>query len=109
MALKAAEEFEDASIAVVDLRSLVPLDAETILEWTARCNRVVVAHEGPTFGGFGGEVVSLITRHAFRELDAPVERVGAKFTPVPFSTKLEAEILPQPEEITRAIKTTLEF
>src|SRR5690606_5037167 len=76
---------QPVSVAVVDLRSLIPLDTETILEWTAKTGRVVVAHEGPEFGGFGGEVAAWIAKHAFEYLDAPVERVGAKFSPVPFA------------------------
>lgn len=111
MALKAAEELEadGVSVAVVDLRSLVPLDEETILEWTQRCGRVVVAHEGPEFGGFGGEIVSLISKQGFEFLDAPVERVGAKYSPVPFSTILEPHVLPQPSAIKQAIQTTAAF
>ncbi|MCF6227792.1 MAG: thiamine pyrophosphate-dependent enzyme [Planctomycetes bacterium] len=127
MALKAAEEFESSakgdsppnavkgtvpfspSIAVVDLRSIVPLDEETILEQTRKCGRVIVAHEGPEFGGFGGEIVSLISKKAFEYLDAPVERVGAEYSPVPFSTDLEPGVLPQPEKIKAAIEATLAY
>ncbi|MCB9935979.1 MAG: 2-oxoisovalerate dehydrogenase [Planctomycetes bacterium] len=97
------------SVAVVDLRSLVPLDTETILEWTKKTGRVVVAHEGPEFGGFGGEVAALIAKEGFEYLDAPVQRVGAKFSPVPFSTALEPAILPQPGDITKAIQAAASF
>jgi 2-oxoisovalerate dehydrogenase E1 component len=97
------------SVAVVDLRSIVPLDEETILEWVKKCGRVVIAHEGPEFGGFGGELAALISKKAFQHLDAPIERVGAKFSPVPFSTILEAEVLPQPSRIVEAIKATARF
>ena len=109
MALKAAEELAKGgagvSVAVVDLRSLVPLDEETILHWVRKTGRAVVAHEGPEFGGFGGEVAALIAKKGFEYLDAPVERVGAKFSPVPFSTVLEAGVLPQPKDIIKAIET----
>ncbi|CAG0974602.1 2-oxoisovalerate dehydrogenase E1 component [Planctomycetaceae bacterium] len=91
------------SVAVLDLRSLIPLDEEAILEHVKKCGRVVVAHEGPEFGGFGGEIVALIAKKAFEYLDAPVERVGAKLTPVPFSTILEKAILPQVDDILAAI------
>jgi len=91
------------SVAVLDLRSLIPLDEESILEQVKKCGRVVVAHEGPEFGGFGGEVAALIAKKAFEYLDAPVERVGAKLTPVPFSTILEKAILPQSDDILAAI------
>ncbi len=129
MALKAAEELSGEgaqpaqavdpapgtrhpgpiSVAVVDLRSIVPLDEETILEWVKKTGRVVIAHEGPEFGGFGGELAALISKKAFEHLDAPIERVGAKFSPVPFSTILEAEVLPQPSRIVEAIKATANF
>ncbi|MBE7491064.1 MAG: 2-oxoisovalerate dehydrogenase [Planctomycetes bacterium] len=97
------------SVAVVDLRSLVPLDEETILHWVQKTGRVVIAHEGPEFGGFGGEVAALIAKKAFRYLDAPVERVGARFSPVPFSTVLEAAVLPQPGWIKQTIEAVAAF
>lgn len=97
------------SVAVVDLRSIVPLDTETILEWTKKTGRVVVAHEGPEFGGFGGEVAAWIAKHAFEYLDAPVERVGAKYSPVPFALTLEPEVLPQADDVTAAILTVASF
>ncbi|MCB9893470.1 MAG: 2-oxoisovalerate dehydrogenase [Planctomycetes bacterium] len=126
MALKAAEELgsggtdnpvggADAggtnpiSVAVVDLRSLVPLDTDTILEWTKKTGRVVIAHEGPEFGGFGGEVAALIAREGFEYLDAPVQRVGAKYAPIPFSTALEPAILPQPADVAKAIQQAASF
>jgi pyruvate/2-oxoglutarate/acetoin dehydrogenase E1 component len=96
-------------VAVIDLRSLVSLDEETILEWTQKTGRVVIAHEGPEFGGFGGEVAALIARKAFEHLDAPVMRVGARHSPVPFSTVLEAAVLPQPEWIREAIEQAADF
>ncbi|MBX3460271.1 MAG: 2-oxoisovalerate dehydrogenase [Planctomycetes bacterium] len=97
------------SVAVIDLRSLVPLDEETIIEWVKKTGRVVIAHEGPEFGGFGGEVAALIANKAFEYLDAPVQRVGARFSPVPFSTILEPEILPQPAWIKQAITQAAQF
>ncbi|MCA8913642.1 MAG: 2-oxoisovalerate dehydrogenase, partial [Planctomycetes bacterium] len=97
------------SVAVVDLRSLVPLDTDTILEWVKKTGRVVVAHEGPEFGGFGGEVAAWIAKHAFEYLDAPVERVGAKYAPIPFSTALEPAILPQPHDVATAIETVTRY
>jgi 2-oxoisovalerate dehydrogenase E1 component len=96
-------------VAVIDLRSIVPLDEETILEWTRKTGRVVIAHEGPEFGGFGGEIAALISKKAFQHLDAPVERVGARFSPVPFSTVLEPHVLPQPAWIKQAIESVAGF
>jgi len=97
------------SVAVVDLRSIVPLDEETILHWVQKTGRVVIAHEGPEFGGFGGELAALIAKKAFQHLDAPIERVGARFSPVPFSTVLEAAVLPQPAWIKQAIENVAAF
>lgn len=97
------------SVAVIDLRSIVPLDEETILHWVQKTGRVVIAHEGPEFGGFGGEVAALIAKKAFKYLDAPIERVGARFSPVPFSTVLEAAVLPQPAWIKQAIEAVAGF
>jgi pyruvate/2-oxoglutarate/acetoin dehydrogenase E1 component len=91
------------SVAVIDLRSLIPLDEETILDWVKKTGRVVIAHEGPEFGGFGGELAALISKKAFEYLDAPIQRVGARFSPIPFSPILEAQILPQPNWIKQAI------
>ncbi|MBZ0135375.1 MAG: 2-oxoisovalerate dehydrogenase [Planctomycetes bacterium] len=97
------------SVAVIDLRSLVPLDTETILEWVKKTGRVVVAHEGPEFAGFGGEIAAWIAKHAFEYLDAPVERVGAKFSPVPFALTLEPAILPQADDVVAAINAVAGF
>jgi 2-oxoisovalerate dehydrogenase E1 component len=96
-------------IEVVDLRSLLPLDEETILKSVEKTSRALVVHEDKVFAGFGGEVVSLITEKAFEWLDAPVKRVGSTFTPVGFSKILEKAILPNVEKITLAMKEILEF
>ncbi|MCC7508601.1 MAG: 2-oxoisovalerate dehydrogenase [Planctomycetes bacterium] len=97
------------SVAVIDLRSLVPLDEETIIAWVKKTGRVVIAHEGPEYGGFGGELAALIANKAFEHLDAPIQRVGAKFSPVPFSTALEPHVLPQPMDVVKAIQTVVGF
>jgi 2-oxoisovalerate dehydrogenase E1 component len=97
------------SVAVIDLRSIVPLDEDTILTWVQKTGRVVIAHEGPEFGGFGGELAALIAKKGFEYLDAPIQRVGARYSPVPFSTILEAQILPQPEWIKQAILEAAQF
>ncbi len=68
---------------VIDLRTLSPLDIDTVVESVKKTNRVVVAHEAVRFGGFGAEVAAQIQEHAFDYLDAPVGRVGAPFSPVP--------------------------
>ena len=89
-----ALEAEGRSIEVIDLRSLVPLDWDTVLASVRKTNRVLVAHEDKVHGGFGGEIAAQIQERAFESLDAPVGRVGSEFTPVGFSRILERAILP---------------
>jgi 2-oxoisovalerate dehydrogenase E1 component len=105
---KLAQEI-GAKIEVIDLRSLLPLDVETILESVKKTNRVLVVHEDKVFGGFGGEVAAQIASEAFEYLDAPIKRVGATFTPVGFNRILENAILPNEEKIENAIKELLNY
>ena len=90
-ALEAAAmvEPDGASVEVVDLRSLRPWDVELVLDSARRTGRVLVLHEAPLTGGFGGEVAATIAERAFADLDAPVIRVGGLDTPVPFAKQLE--------------------
>jgi pyruvate dehydrogenase E1 component beta subunit len=108
-ALAAAEELAEKGIEVevIDPRTLVPLDLESIVESVARTHRVVVAHEAVAHGGFGSEVVAQVQSTAFDELDAPIERVGAPFAPVPFSPPLEDAYLPGRSEIATAVRSLL--
>ncbi len=102
MCLEVAEKLEkehNLSIEVLDLRSLSPLDEESILKTTKKTGKVMVVHEDKVFAGFGGEVVSLINEQAFEYLDGPVKRVGSAFTPVGFNRILEKAILPNTEII----------
>ena len=103
---KAAETLagEEISAEVIDLRSLQPLDTESILESVRKTNRAVVAHEAVRFGGLGGEIASQIQEHAFDYLDAPVTRVGAPFSPVPFSPVLEQAYLPNANKIASEVR-----
>ena len=91
-ALEAAAELarEGREIEVIDLRSLVPWDVERVVQSVARTGRCLVLHEAPLAGGFGGEIAATVGREAFEWLDAPVVRVGALDTPVPFAKALEA-------------------
>jgi 2-oxoisovalerate dehydrogenase E1 component len=98
---------EGYSVEVIDLRSLIPLDEETILESVKKTNKVLIAHEDKVFGGFGGELSAIITEKAFEYLDAPVKRVGSTFTPVGFNTILERAILPDVKRIYDAAKELL--
>lgn len=88
-----AEEHPEWSIAILDLRTLVPLDYEAIQEVVMRIGRVVVFHEDTLFGGIGGEVAAYIGESLFEYLDAPVVRVGSLDTPVPFAGALESQFL----------------
>ena len=96
-ALEAAERMatEGRSIEVIDLRTLLPWDRETVLRSARKTGRVLVLHEAPTTGGFGGEVAAVIGAEAFDALDAPVSRLGALDTPVPFSKALEEVFSPR--------------
>lgn len=96
-------------VEVVDLRSLLPLDKEGILKSVKKTNKVLVVHEDKVFSGFGGELAATIMAEAFEYLDAPVERVGATFTPVGFNRILEKAILPNEEKIIEAANKLLNF
>lgn len=111
-ALEAAAKIEEESgksVEVVDLRSIVPLDKELILESVKKTNKVLVAHEGPKFNGFGAELASSVAEETFEYLDAPVKRLGAMFTPVGFHRKLENAILPDTNKVYQAAKELLEY
>jgi len=111
MCLEAAEKLanEGHSVEVVDLRSIVPLDEETILKSVKKTNRCIVVHEDKVFGGFGGELVALINEKAFEYLDAPVTRVGSTNTPVGFNRILERAILPNTDRIYQGMLSVLKF
>lgn len=112
MALQVAERIKqerNLDIEVVDLRSLIPLDEEAIIQTVVKTSRVVVVHEDKVFGGFGGEIASIISEKAFTSLDAPIKRVGSTFTPVGFNRILEKAILPNSDKIYAAVVETLDF
>ena len=98
-----AEEGIEAEL--IDLRSLVPLDLETVVRSVRRTGRVIVAHEAWEFGGFGAELVASITRQAFEDLRAAPVRVGAAHAPIPFSPPLERAVVPGATEIVDAART----
>lgn len=105
-ALEAAEELskEGISVEVVDPRTLQPLDGETIIESVKKTHKVVIVHESVKFAGPGAEIAAMIAEEAFDYLDAPIKRVAAPFTPVPFSPVLEQEYIPSKEKIIAAVK-----
>lgn len=96
-------------VEVVDLRSLIPLDKETVLASVRKTNRALVVHEDKVFSGFGGELVAMIAEEAFESLDAPVIRVGSTFTPVGFNRILEKAVLPNAEKIYKACVEVLQY
>src|SRR5438270_144046 len=108
-ALKAAEEAEKegVSVEVVDPRTLLPLDEETIVGSVKKTNRCVVAHEAVVRMGFGAEVTAVVQHQAFDWLDAPVERVGSKFTPIPFAPVMEQYVVPHASDVLDAIRATV--
>jgi pyruvate/2-oxoglutarate/acetoin dehydrogenase E1 component len=107
--LAAANEAEEAgiSVEVVDPRTLLPLDEEALVASVRKTNRCVVAHEAVTRMGFGAEVAALVQLQAFDYLDAPVERIGAKFAPVPFAPVMEEYVVPHAEDVLAAVKRTV--
>ena len=94
-------EAEGISAEIVDLRTLLPLDEETILASVRKTTRALVLHEDTLTGGFGGEIAARITESAFDCLDAPVVRIAAADTPVPFSAPLEDAFLPNADKVMR--------
>jgi acetoin:2,6-dichlorophenolindophenol oxidoreductase subunit beta len=105
-AAKQAEE-EGISVEVIDPRTLQPLDEDSIVASVKKTNRAVVAHEAVTRMGFGAEVTSVLQYKAFDYLDAPIERVGAKFAPLAFAPVMEQFIIPHAEDVLAAIKRTV--
>ncbi len=106
LSLQAAENMEKkgVSVEVVDLRTLVPLDKETILNSVKKTTRLVIVHEAHVTGGFGGEIAAIVADEAFGYLDAPIKRVGAKWTPIPFPSVMEDYVLPGVADIEAAIQ-----
>jgi 2-oxoisovalerate dehydrogenase E1 component beta subunit len=101
VAQEAAETLakEGVSVEIVDLRTLLPLDEDTVLASVRKTSRAIVLHEDTLTGGFGGEIVARITERAFDFLDAPVVRIASADTPVPFSGPLEEAFLPNADKV----------
>ena len=109
--LNAAKELEQegVDVEVVDLRTIVPLDSETILESVRKTNRALVVYEDHEFIGFGAELSAQIADDAFTYLDAPIRRVAGEFTPIPFAHSLERSVLPSDEGILEAARDLAAF
>lgn len=108
-AIEKIEKETDFSIEMIDIRSLLPLDKDTILNSVKKTGKALVVHEDKVFAGFGGEIAALITDEAFEYLDGPVKRVGSTFTPVGFNRILERAILPDTDRIYNAAKELLAY
>jgi len=104
--IEAAKKLDDRgiSVEVIDLRTINPLDLETITKSVKKTGKVLIAHEDTLTGGFGGEIAALISEHCFEWLDAPIKRVAAFDAPVPYSPPLENEILPSEAKILAALE-----
>jgi pyruvate/2-oxoglutarate/acetoin dehydrogenase E1 component len=108
-ALKAAQKMEGEGIdaEVIDLRTLVPLDMETIYTSLKKTGRLVIAEEGRKRGGVGAEIVAKVVEENMDLLDAPIRRVGAPSLPIPYSAPLEEAYLPNDDDIVKAVKSIL--
>jgi 2-oxoisovalerate dehydrogenase E1 component beta subunit len=108
-ALEATEDLDGASIEVLDLRSLVPLDEAAILASVRKCSKVVVVDEANQMCAAGAQVAALIAQHAWEDLDGPVVRVASPDVPIPFSPPLEQAVLPQVDDVREACRELLAY
>jgi 2-oxoisovalerate dehydrogenase E1 component beta subunit len=103
-----AEE-DGADIEIIDLRTLQPLDSAAVLESVKKTGRLLLLHEAPRFGGFGGEVAAIVCEQAFEWLDAPIRRVAALDTPVPYAAELEDAHLPRVADVVSMARLQLSY
>ena len=108
---EAAQELEGdgVSVEILDLRTLIPWDKRAVLESVRKTSKVVVLHEDTHTGGFGGEIAATIAEEAFEDLDAPVKRISAPDTPVPFSPALEKAFIPQVADVVAGVRELAEY
>lgn len=97
------------SVEIIDLRTLIPLDMETILNSVRKTGKLIVVHEDTLTGGFGGEIAARVAREAFEYLDGPIRRVAARDAHIPYDAALENYILPSTNRIAAELKTLLEY
>ncbi len=110
-ALEAAAqlEHEGVSVEVVDLRTLAPLDRDTVLASVAKTSRVLLLHEATLTGGIGGELAAIIAEEGFEYLDAPIARLGSLDTPVPYAPPLEAAFLPSAAKVVEKVRALVKY
>jgi 2-oxoisovalerate dehydrogenase E1 component beta subunit len=102
-------EGEDVSVEIVDLRTVMPWDREAVLASARKCSKVLVLHEDTRTGGFGAEIAATIAEEAFEDLDAPVKRIAAPDSPVPFAPVLEKAYIPQVEDVVAGLRDLAEY
>jgi len=103
------EREDGVSVEVIDLRTLLPMDTETVMRSVRKTNRVLVVHEDTRTGGIAGEIAARINEEAFEWLDAPIRRVTAQDTPLPYAPTLEDFVLPQPQDVVAAARWLLAY
>src|SRR5207247_942853 len=108
-ALEATEDLDGASVEVIDLRSLVPLDEEAILASVRKTSKVLIVDEANRTCAAGAEVASLIAEKAFEDLDGPVTRIATPDVPIPFSPPLEQAVLPSVDRVREAARELLDY
>src|SRR5439155_9270599 len=108
-AAKTVAERDGTSVEIVDLRTLTPWDQEAVLRSVAKTSKVIVLHEDTHTSGFGAEVAATIAEEAFEDLDAPVKRITAPDTPVPYSPPLEKAFIPQVEDVVAGLRELAEY
>ena len=107
-AIKKLED-DGYSVELIDLRTIAPLDVETIYKSVKKTGKAIVVHEDTLTGGFGAEIAALITENCFESLDGPVKRIGALDTPIPFHPVLENTVLPTRERVYKEVKKLLDY
>src|SRR5690349_13025137 len=108
-AQEAAQQLDGGAVEIVDLRSVLPWDKEAVLDSVRKTSKLLVLHEDTHTGGFGAEIAATIAEEAFEDLDAPVRRLTAPDSPVPFSPPLEKAFIPQVEDVTRGLRELVAY
>jgi 2-oxoisovalerate dehydrogenase E1 component beta subunit len=106
---EAAKQLDDTSVEIIDLRTVMPWDKAAVLDSVRKTSKVLVLHEDTRTGGFGAEIAATIAEDAFEDLDAPVKRIAAPDTPVPFSPALEKVFIPQVEDVLAGLRELAEY
>jgi pyruvate/2-oxoglutarate/acetoin dehydrogenase E1 component len=106
---EAAKQLDDTSVEIIDLRTVMPWDKAAVLDSVRKTSKVLVLHEDTRTGGFGAEIAATIAEDAFEDLDAPVKRIAAPDSPVPFSPALEKVFIPQVEDVLAGLRELAEY